>query len=276
MYKARLPPSRRVGHDPAGPHVPACRAPQFNASPQRRAAGHAGTRSARQHPYSSGWAHMEPHLISSAVYIPKDTPTSRRHGTTLGGLMANEQLFPGRQLVPLSRWKCRATGSTTRSKLRDRRSRAVPKPRRGGTALPPAGAVVPPAFPEASAREQHGGAAGRGWLLAAGAVAGSAVPPSGRAGELPVRDRREGRAAWRRHRGRTDGRAVLAVWGERRERLRRRSAPMRRLSVVEAAWPEGAPCLGLLSGFGRLFRGSSLSLGSSEPPWRGFERLSGS
>lgn len=60
---------------------------------------------------------MEPHLISSAVYIPKDTPTSRRHGTTLGGFMANVQLFPGRQRLPLSRWKRRATDSTTRSGL---------------------------------------------------------------------------------------------------------------------------------------------------------------
>lgn len=76
---------------------------------------------------------MEPHLISSAVYIPKDTPTSRRHGTTLGGFMANEHLFPGRQLLPLSRWKRRATGGTTRSGLRGggagryhRRGGAVP------------------------------------------------------------------------------------------------------------------------------------------------------
>lgn len=128
---------------------------------------------------------------------------------------------------------------------------------------------MPTAFPEDSAREEHGGGAARGgWLLAAGAVAGPAVPPSGRAGELPVRDRREGRAAWRRrHRGGTDGRAVLAVWGVRRERLRRRSARVRWVGVVEAAWPKEAPFLGLLSAFGRLSRGSSLVLGGSEPPW---------
>lgn len=53
---------------------------------------------------------------------------------------------------------------------------------------------MPSAFPEGGVREQHGGgAAGRGRLLAAGAVAGPAVPPHGRAGELPVRGRgREG------------------------------------------------------------------------------------
>lgn len=115
MYKPRLPPSRRLGHGPAGPHVPACRAPQPTAALRRPAAGHAGTGSTQHHPHSSGRSHMEPHLISSAVYMPKDTPTSRRHGTTLGGLMAIEQSSPGRQQLPLSRWKRRATGGTTRS-----------------------------------------------------------------------------------------------------------------------------------------------------------------
>lgn len=54
--------------------------------------------------------------------------------------------------------------------------------------------MVPPAFPAGSGRDQHGGAAGRGWLLAAGAVPGPAVPPPERTGELSVRVRREGRA----------------------------------------------------------------------------------
>lgn len=107
---------------------------------------------------------MEPHLISSAVYIPKDTPTSRRHGTTLGGFMANEQLFPGRQLVLLSTWKSRATGSTTRSRLREGRSRVVP----------PLAGVLPPRWRSGADRLPRGQREGgtwrrrRAWGVAAG------------------------------------------------------------------------------------------------------------
>lgn len=194
LYKTRLPPSLRQGQGPVGPHVPACRAPQPAAAPRRPAAGHAGTRSAKQHRRSSGRAHMEPHLISSAVYIPKVTPTSRRHGTTLDGFMANEQLLPGRQPVSLSRWKRRATGSTTRSGLR---RRAGP----GGTTAAEGRHWAAPRWRSGAARlpggqraAQHGGPAGRGRLLAAGAVPGPAVPPPGRPGELSVRVCREGRA----------------------------------------------------------------------------------
>lgn len=275
MYKTRLRPSRRLGPGPAEPHVPACRAPQTAAARRRPAAEHAGTRSAQQHPHSSRCVHMDPHLISSAVYIPKDTPTSRRHGTTLGGLMANEQLFPGRQLIPLSPWKRRATGSTTRSKARGGRGRAVPPPRTGGTGLPPAGGVVRSPFPEASAREQHGGAAGWGRLLAAGAVAGPALPPPGRAGEPPVRVRRGGRAGWRRrHRGGIDGRGARGVGSEAGKAAQARW-------LVGLAWSRRRGRREL------IFWGSSLLLDAftGDLPWfwtvrslpgRDFERLSDS
>uniref|UniRef100_H0ZKI4 Small ribosomal subunit protein mS39 n=1 Tax=Taeniopygia guttata TaxID=59729 RepID=H0ZKI4_TAEGU len=101
MYKPRLPPSRRLGHGPTGPHVPACPAAGRRKAAVGCGARHAGTGSTRHHPHSSARSHMEPHLISSAVYMPKDTPTSRRHGTTLGGLMAIEQSPPGRLQLPL-------------------------------------------------------------------------------------------------------------------------------------------------------------------------------
>lgn len=132
--------------------------------------------------------------------------------------------------------------------------------------------MVPPAFPEASAGPWRPGGSG----LAAGSgrcgwAGGAASRAAGRAtGEGPP----EGRDEWRRYWGGTDGRAVLGVWGGRRERPRRRGA--RWLGVVGAAWREGAPFVGLLSAFKRLSRDLSWFGAARSLPGREFERLSDS
>jgi len=94
----------------------------------------------------------DPHLISSVVYIPKETPASRRHGTTFGGLMANERVLPGPRFTPLCSRSCCVTGGTTRSR-RQGASRAGPYHRRGGAASAPprTAGIVPPSFPEGTA-----------------------------------------------------------------------------------------------------------------------------
>lgn len=132
---------------------------------------------------------MHPHLISSAVYIPKETPTSRRHGTTFGGLMVNKRVCPGRHfdhsLQPklLRRGKHHALpaaggqagpGGTTAAEGR------LPPPTQREWYRPPSGRAV--------RRCRHGGAAAEGQLLAASSITEQAVLLSGReARKLPVR-----------------------------------------------------------------------------------------
>jgi len=118
---------------------------------------------------------LDPHLISSAVYSPKETLANRHHGTTFGGLMANGRVSPGQRSEPLgSRRRKHAVpvaegeagpGATTHRRGEAGR-RARPPPPQEWERLPSQTAL----------REgRHGGSAGRSELLVPSAIAEQAV-----------------------------------------------------------------------------------------------------